>query len=315
MAAASEARSVNRAALFAVDWGTTSARAYRLDGAGRIEGERAAPLGIQQIHHDSFAAALETLLGDWSREAAPRLACGMIGSRQGWVEAPYVNCPAALDALATRLARTPDGTLLIVPGLVCRDARGVPDVMRGEETQILGALADDAAVTLVVLPGTHSKWAIARAGRVETFVTFMTGEIYAVLKDHSILGRMIAPGTTAGTAFARGVRCALAHDVHPDALLHHLFGARTLALFGEMENAAIADYLSGLLIGSEIAAGRAWAARHGIDASRALLVGVRMLCDRYATAMGEAGMAGTPGPEHAAARGLWDIARHAGLVR
>jgi 2-dehydro-3-deoxygalactonokinase len=144
----------------------------------------------------------------------------------------------------------------------------------------------------------------------------MTGEIYAVLKDHSILGRMIAPGPAAvAAAFARGVRCALAHDVRPDALLHHLFGARTLALFDEIAGEAIADYLSGLLIGSEIAAGRAWTAGRGIDPKGALLVGARTLCERYSTAMGEAGMAVMPGPEDAAARGLWRIARHAGLLR
>jgi 2-dehydro-3-deoxygalactonokinase len=241
----------------------------------------------------------------------------MIGSRQGWVEAPYVDCPAALDALADRLARTPDGALAIVPGLTCRDAQGVPDVMRGEETQIMGALPDDSPPTLVLLPGTHSKWAIARAGRIETFWTCMTGEVYAVLKGHSILGRMIARGEPpfAAGAFARGARCALTQGHARGALLHHLFGARTLALFDEVAPAEIADYLSGLLIGSEIAAGREWAIASGVEADRVTLVGARALCDRYAAALAEAGIAAIDGPSDAAARGLWRIARHAGLLR
>src|SRR5512135_3042431 len=109
-------------ALIAIDWGTTSARAYRHDDAGRVAGERSAALGIQHVRDGAFAAALANLLGDWARERAPRLACGMIGSRQGWVEAPYRACPAALDTLATALTYTPERTLAIVPGVTCVDA-------------------------------------------------------------------------------------------------------------------------------------------------------------------------------------------------
>ncbi len=113
------------AALIAIDWGTTSARAYCLDAAGHVVGERAAPLGVQAIRDGAFGAALASLLGDWKDFTAPRLACGMIGSRQGWIEAPYVECPAALDALALGLQSSPGGELRIVPGVACRDARRV----------------------------------------------------------------------------------------------------------------------------------------------------------------------------------------------
>src|SRR5512147_734434 len=153
-------------ALVAIDWGTTSARAYRMDRGGFVLDVRESALGIQQVSDGAFAAALNSLLGDWTRLAAPRIACGMIGSRQGWVEAPYVDCPAGLDRLAQTLMTTPDGALAIVAGVRCRDAEGTPDVMRGEETQIAGALAGDDGTTLAVLPGTHSKWAIVRAGRI-----------------------------------------------------------------------------------------------------------------------------------------------------
>ena len=184
--------SARRTALIAVDWGTTSARAYRLDDRGEVCDARAAPLGIQQVK-GGYPDALAALLGDWSSDTAPRLACGMIGSRQGWIEAPYVDCPAPVDALARGIVRTQDGALAIVPGLVCRGMDGMPDVMRGEETQIAGAIANEAAPTLAILPGTHSKWALVHGGTIVAFTTHMTGEVFAVLHEHSILGRMLAP--------------------------------------------------------------------------------------------------------------------------
>ena len=146
--------------------------------------------------------------------------------------------------------------------------------MRGEETQIVGAVAGDASPTLAVLPGTHSKWAIARDGAIASFATYMTGEVYAVLREHSILGRMAGPNPqaldpqpAAGAAFARGVRAALADGGAADSLLHRLFGARTLALRADLAPAETSDYLSGLLIGSEVAAGREWARRRGLEAA------------------------------------------------
>ncbi len=303
-------------ALVAIDWGTTSARAYRLSGAGEILETRKSPLGIQQIRDGAFAAALQSLQGDWRDIAAPRIASGMIGSRQGWIEAPYLDCPAGRDDLARSLASTPDGSLAIVAGVRCRDAEGIPDVMRGEETQIVGALADGTGETLAVLPGTHSKWAVVRSGRIERFATFMTGEVFAVLKDHSILGRMMATeGAAAGDEeFRRGVSAAR-HAGVPGALLHRLFGARTLALAGELDTSAVADYLSGLLIGSETGAGVEWARQSGVAVDRATLIGASALCTRYAVALADAGVAVDAAPAAAAARGLWAIATQAGLVR
>ncbi len=240
----------------------------------------------------------------------------MIGSRQGWVEAPYVACPAPLERLAQELVRTPDGALAIVPGVSGRDPNGVPDVMRGEETQVVGALADDAAATLVVLPGTHSKWALAGHGRIETFASFMTGEVYAVLKTHSILGRLMTDAAApSNAAFLRGVRAALASNVSAGALLHQLFGARTLALFDELAAADIADYLSGLLIGSEVVAGRAWAASCGAGRDEVTLIGAPALAQRYELALREAGVEVRGGDPAAAARGLWRVARAAAIVR
>ena len=307
-------------ALIALDWGTTSARAYRLDADGAVIDAHSAPLGIQQVRDGAFAAALAVLLGDWSVDAAPRIACGMIGSRQGWVEAPYCSCPVALDALASGLVYTPDCAMAIVPGVTSIDSAGVPDVIRGEETQILGALVASSAVgrepALIVLPGTHSKWAIVGDGTIVAFATFLTGELYAVLKDHSILGRMMTAGAEAGgaqsAAFERGVRRGLAAGA---GLLHDLFGTRTLALFDDLEPEATGDYLSGLLVGTEIREACAWAAGHRQAVDAVVLVGTTALAQRYRAALTLAGIASVAGPADAAARGLWRIARSAGLVR
>jgi 2-dehydro-3-deoxygalactonokinase len=234
----------------------------------------------------------------------------MIGSRQGWIEAPYVACPADADALAHALARTPGGELAIVAGVTCRDAAGVPDVMRGEETQLVGAIGPrDSAVA--VLPGTHSKWAHVENGRIAAFATYMTGELYSVLLAHSILGRMAAqPPDQPGEAFARGV----ARGLGEGGLSHHLFGARTLALMGELRAQQVPDWLSGMLIGHEIRSARDWAHRAGGDAARVRVIGDDALSARYIAALGQAGIAADCSPAGAAARGLYQIARRARLI-
>ena len=213
------------------------------------------------------------------------------------------------------MTTVPGTRLRIVPGLVCRDADGVPDVMRGEETQIMGALDDEtwaqAAPRVVILPGTHSKWALAVGGRIEAFATFMTGELYAVLREHSILGRLAAAGRGDGTALERGVRVSLREAA---ALPHDLFSGRTLALTGALAPEAVADYLSGLLLGAEVAAGRRWLETHAATGGSVILVGEAALCERYRRALALAGIETAMGPSDAAARGLWRIARRAGMV-
>ena len=298
-------------ALLAIDWGTTSARAYAVDAQGRIHGTRSAPLGVQKLAGAGFSSALAELLGDWRSLDVPRFAAGMIGSRQGWIEAPYVTCPAAFDSLAERLAWTPGRELAIVPGLMCRDGSGVPDVMRGEETQLVGTFDDEPAPTLAVLPGTHSKWVQVERGRVVAFQTHMTGELYAVLLANSILGRLASAGregTEPSEAFTRGVARGLAES----GLAHAIFGARTLALTGELASDDVADWLSGALIGHEIAASRRWARDRGLASSRVRIIGSDALVARYRRALAQASIEADPGPDDAAVRGLVRIARRAG---
>jgi 2-dehydro-3-deoxygalactonokinase len=295
-------------ALIAIDWGTTSARAYRVDADGEVIASRSADLGIQRVTDGTFARALDTLLGDWCADAVPRLACGMIGSRQGWIEAPYVDCPADLTAFGKALAHSPGGELAVVPGAACRDAAGVPDVMRGEETQLIGGIAPGEPRVLAVLPGTHSKWALVDGGKLVAFATFMTGELFAVLLDHSILGRMADRGKPNALAADAAFNAGLDRGLGEGALAHNLFGARTLALAGELEPDRIRSWLSGMLIGHEIAGARDWASNHGADASRVRVIGSAVMVERYSAALARAGIAAEPGNANAAARGLWRIA-------
>jgi 2-dehydro-3-deoxygalactonokinase len=296
--------------LIALDWGTSSLRAWLLDAAGRAIDSRSAPLGILRVVDACFEAVFQEVCGDWLAEhpGIGAIASGMIGSRQGWREAPYVDCPAAIEDVAAELLRfeTAAGVgIAFVPGVALRAA--VPDVMRGEETQIFGALPAQGDGQFV-LPGTHCKWVRARRGRIEWFATFMTGELFSVLREHSILGRLMRGATFDEPAFRRGVDDGAAKG----SVAANLFGVRTLGLFGEIAATGLDSYLSGLLIGDELADGLA---RTRSDRSRVpTLIGEPALTDLYARAFARLGVTARIGDPAAAARGLWLIARAAKLV-
>lgn len=240
--------------MIAVDWGTSSFRAYRVDDHGSIKEKRAACTGILHIENATFAATLETQIGDWlAAGETPILMSGMIGARQGWVEAPYCECPAGLSEIASKLRPVswPDHRAWIAPGVCGHDATGTRDVMRGEEVQILGSLESMPNRSgLVCLPGTHSKWVQVHEGKIIRFETHMTGEVFAVLKQHSLLGRMMKEGAPDHASFLAGV--SRARQV--GGLLHHLFGVRARGLFGEITDVQAVSYLSGILIGHELKA-------------------------------------------------------------
>lgn len=234
----------------AVDWGTTHLRAYLAGAQGEVLERSSGTEGIASLAGTGFAAALERRCGPWlDRFAeAPVLMAGMIGSRNGWLEAPYLDCPASPDGLSRNLAAVAIAAgrqAHIVPGMRTRN-EGVADVLRGEETLLFGAgLADG----VIVLPGTHSKWARIEAGSVATFRTYMTGEFYGLLRDHSLL-RLLAEEPEDGSAFARGLVAA----ARQGGLLHQAFEARTAVLDGAMAGAGTLPFLSGLLIGAEVGA-------------------------------------------------------------
>ena len=292
--------------LIALDWGTTSLRAYLLDAAGNILERRTGGPGIMKVEHGAFEAALEAFCGDWiaAHPQAQLIASGMIGSKQGWREAPYCPCPASAADLAAHTINVPlaQGRLLtIVPGVSCVDAAsGVPDVMRGEETQVFGALPATGR-HVAVLPGTHSKWVWVEDGAIVSFASFMTGEVYAALTGHTILGRLMkldAPHDEG--AFARGVAYGLEA---PQQLLHRIFSARTLGLFGALSEAALPSYLSGLLIGSEVGAALDM---HTSTGKVTLLAGAE-LATLYARALTLAGVEAFVGPADCIVRGIRHI--------
>jgi 2-dehydro-3-deoxygalactonokinase len=267
--------------LIAVDWGTSSLRGARLDAAGRVLEEKSAPLGILNVPNGDFAGVFASLFSDWMKPAGSVcLISGMAGSRQGWAEAPYVSCPAGPDELTRRLHWIEPGRIALVPGL--SDEQGdVPDVMRGEEVQIFGAMRL-AGLTegLFVLPGTHSKWATVQGGRITGFRTFMTGEFYGLLSQHSILARTLEADAALDEAvFRRGV----ARAGNGEGLLHNAFGVRALALFGRLSLPESASYLSGLLIGEELRF------QELPSGSVVIVIGTAALTARYALALGQRG--------------------------
>ena len=294
--------------MIGLDWGSTALRAFLIDAGGKVLAERGAPLGASTLSGAAaFSAALAQVCGDWDM-GLPMLACGMVGSRHGWLEAPYASCPAGAEQLAALAVRV-EGGPCIVPGLL-HDA-AVPDVMRGEETQILGALQRHPALAegaCVILPGTHSKWATVEDGRITGFGTHMTGELYALLRRQSVLSRLMPEEDAASPeAFIAGVDAARTGG--DEGLGHQLFAVRTLGLMERMPVEGLADYLSGLLIGHELRAGL----RSRIEGPLAI-VGEPALCERYARALARFGESKPLLLANTAPDGLACLARHLELL-
>jgi 2-dehydro-3-deoxygalactonokinase len=315
---------VNAARFIGADWGSTHLRLFLVGGAGEVLDARHAGAGASVLPGGAapFAQALGALAGDWlqARPGLPVVACGMVGSAHGWREVPYADCPARAADLAARalaVPGAPPATVFIVPGLLHLPARGAPDVMRGEETQVVGALDAHpalAAGATLVLPGTHSKWVRVDDGAITGFATHLTGELYALLRKHSVLNRLM-PATLAADAFRlqpflAGVDAARLAGA--GELGHVLFSVRTLGLTGRLEGEDAPDYLSGLLIGAEVSAGLRWRAGHG-QADRPLaLVGEDALIERYRHALAALGATGTRMLGNTVVPGLCAI--HAALV-
>lgn len=304
--------------LIAVDWGTSSLRAWLLDGRGQALDARSSRHGIMQVPAGDFASVYQELIGDWieAHGPLPAIACGMIGSRGGWLEAPYARCPANPDSLAEHLSLIDADPvpLQVVPGVMQPSSDGVlPDVMRGEETQVLGALADEPALAdnaLLVLPGTHCKWISVRDGRLAGFTTYMTGELFAVLREHSILGRPSQDVDTVDSEQAFDLGVASARQSGAASASAALFSVRSRVLADELTPAESLSYLSGLLIGEELRS--VLATRN--DRPPLRLIGDDDLCARYRRAMTQFEITDASVIEDAACHGLWRIANSAGLV-
>lgn len=311
--------------LIALDWGTSSQRAWLLGDGGRILDVRRPDFGLLGTTGDdpesrtrAYEAAFDEACGDWIAAAPdlPAIACGMVGSAQGWREAGYLTTPTDLAIGAGDLTAVPHprGVLHLVPGMrVASAADGsVPgDVMRGEETQIIGALGllppTDGPLT-IVLPGTHSKWARVEDHKIVSFATAMSGELYGLVMAHGILGRTATTGVRDDAAFGRGLTTGT--SVPSRGLPAELFGARALVLDGLLDPASLPDYVSGVIIADEVR----HLLPHYAAGHRILLCGNADLCRRYAAGLRVHGMAADIVAEEAAAQGLWRVAIDAGLL-
>ena len=297
--------------LIAIDWGTSSLRGARFDAQDHALEERHFPRGILTVASGEFPAVLKECFGDWLQDrSALCLLSGMVGSRQGWQEAAYCPCPAGFPELGQHLLWLQPQRMAIVPGLSVQHSEGLPanfpiaqhDVMRGEEIQIFGALAltglQDATV---VLPGTHSKWAQVTQGRVTGFRSFMTGEVYALLSQHSILSRTLpADAPWHEDTFTQAVLLAQ----RTPSVLSSIFATRTLALFDTLPADHHSSFLSGLLIGEEL---RAMQPHHH---NALLLVGNVTLSQRYQCALQALGQVARSLSEEATWAGHLALAQH-----
>ena len=268
-----------RDGFIAADWGTTNRRAYLIDRSGSCIAEFEDAKGILSVPAGGFDAEVAEMrerLGD-----KPLLLAGMIGSNRGWVEAPYVPCPAGIDELARGLVWAGEREA-IVPG-VSFIGDGRADVMRGEEVQLVGAIASGLVPSncLVCHPGTHNKWAVVAGGLVTSFRTVMTGELYNLLKEHSILADLLKPDVEPDDSFRSGVQRALDyHDAQAE-----LFTVRARVLLGQAPPETAASYASGLLIGSDVRIGLS-----GNAADNVIVMGRPELTELYAAALDVAGV-------------------------
>ena len=290
--------------LIGVDWGTSNLRVMRIAEGGAVLDNRSDPRGAGGLAPDQFHGVLQEVAGDWLIQGLPVLISGMAGARGRWREMVYLPCPAGVADLATAVANPDDAPYVsIVPGVaVFADGR-LQDVIRGEETQVFGLDALDDA--FVVGPGTHSKWICTAGGRITGFRTFITGELFAAIRKGTILGADMGDPGVDDDAFAAGVQRAL----RDPAVTAALFSVRVEGLAGRLSPASSADYLSGLLIGAEIAA--------QIDTRERpiILIGAEALCARYAAALALGGFHDVRIADGAAAtaKGLWRI--HEALSR
>jgi 2-dehydro-3-deoxygalactonokinase len=259
----------------AVDWGSTARRAYSIDANGRVAEEMEDDAGTLATPRERFPAEVAALRERFGSK--PLLMAGMVGSNRGWLETPYVPCPASLDDLARSLLWAEPGQVAIVPGLSLVEG-GRADVMRGEEVQVFGLEALAPGHDGVIChPGTHSKWIELADAKLTRFQTVMTGELFALLRAHSILGDLLAGPATAGPAFAAGIERGMAGAV----IGAELFGVRAGVLLGRRDAADAPSFVSGLLIGSDLRAGLT-----SVDAGREILVvGRGSLTALYAAAL------------------------------
>jgi 2-dehydro-3-deoxygalactonokinase len=333
------------ARLIGLDWGTSSLRAYLLGESGRKISERSAPSGVmfldrfilpgkpQSNRNYLFEAVLQEICQPWFVENPnlPAIACGMVGSTVGWKEAPYLQTPACIADLASALItvlRQDGKPVRIIPGISHTGIPGktLPEILRGEETQIAGILSTmnesrqgKTGKLLIGLPGTHSKWAYIQDACLVSFSTFVTGDLFALLTSYSVVARTNKKTAHCDdAAFQLGLQLGRQQDQEAaGGLLSTIFSTRTKRVLGSLREEEQPDYLSGLLIGSELAGLEHILERDSLalpDFSRIILTGEKNLCERYLLAARALSWPPMEYVEGAVEMGLWSIAREAALV-
>ena len=281
------------------DWGSSHLRLSLLDAASGAAVAQADGPGIQSVSKDSLPGVFASLTQDWRKlhPSMPIILCGMVGADIGWVDAGYMQCPLKLSQLCQHLAQVQSetGPVTIIPGISCRNPIGAADMLRGEETQMLGALAQHPDLCqgqhLLCLPGTHSKWVWLEDGTVQHFITSISGELYALLGQHSMLVKNCAPTVVVeNRAFADGVARSAAHP-YVD-LLQLLFETRSRQLSGMLAPIDAGSFMSGLLIGRDIHSAtalfqNAWHGRQSI-----IYIGEHTLTAAYLAAAKQSGLSG-----------------------
>lgn len=271
--------------MIAIDWGSSAFRAFLLDDQSQVLARKSTADGVLTNNDASYNQVIIDHCGEWLEEtpSLPIIMGGAIGSRNGWKETPYIDCPASIETLARSCVEVELGVsrdIQIVPGVTGPNFFGGADVMRGEEVQVFGALrALGLSDGLVCLPGTHSKWCLVKGGEITSLTTFMTGEMFALIRRQSSIGLVIDDAEFERNSFSAGL--AAASD--SAGLLHQLFSVRADILLGNLKVASAESYLSGMLIGCEIKAVRSVL---GDDLS-VVLVGNEGLTQRYAAALDE----------------------------
>src|SRR5262245_24855310 len=301
-------------AVISVDWGLSSLRCRLIDKGGAVIASRQSCNGVRAIEHRDFRGALLAEIGSWidAHRGTPVLLSGMVGSRLGWMEAPYVACPAGLGEIGQALLPLDVVGLpraFIVPGvkLLTPDRA---DIMRGEECEVLGCLADPSSqAALYVAPGTHSKWITVQCDRISSFTTMMTGELFSLLSGQSSLAEMVSGTSNDDASFLEGLTLAR-QAAAKGGILPLLFTIRADGVLGRRSPPQARSLLSGMLIGSELAYALSG---HGED--DLLIVGDDQLADHYQRALSQAfGRPSRRGPSAAASLGHLAIVRHLGLT-
>ncbi|HJV74019.1 MAG TPA: 2-dehydro-3-deoxygalactonokinase [Noviherbaspirillum sp.] len=233
-----------------IDWGTSNRRAYVLNAHGALVAQHTDEAGILHVERD-FEGSLQRLLQSLKVDRADVVMSGMVGSRNGWQEVPYLPVDQPISGLHDALVEIdmtlPGVRCRIVPGYRFIDTHGMPDVMRGEETQVLGALQLSAVDGWFLLPGTHSKWVLIESGKIADLVTFMTGELFSLMSQHGTLARVMSEDRSVPNAFAAGVRAS-----RHGGFTHTAFCCRALVVTDKMPAEHTSSFLSGLLIGTEL---------------------------------------------------------------